>query len=115
MKKIAGVLALLFLWSVAPAFAAQKTVDTDTLKGWCQQQEVGVSAIGHLCEGYINGVADVLSGGNAINGNRACIPDKVLLEDYLATVIKALKDNTQNSQKAYDLVARVLAKAYPCK
>lgn len=115
MRKPATLLALTAALLITPAAAEHTYVDTDVLYGWCKPYVIGGVSPPKLCAGYINAVADILAHGEAIHGQRACVPDTVSLSDIRDLVVGAIDGRPNEGKKsAHDWVAEVLAGAYPC-
>ena len=68
-----------------------------------------------FCRGFVAGVADVLSGGDAIDGHRACAPLDAQLDDMVEIVGGWLEAHSRDGHRdAVPLVAAALAEAFPC-
>ncbi len=96
------------------AEGARATIDGDALNGLCGDfYRVTDTA---RCQGYVQGVADVMRGGDSIGGYRACI-GKTTTDDQLLSVIEDyLRDSADHgADPAAGLVAKALAQAFPCR
>lgn len=68
-----------------------------------------------LCDGYIVGISDALSGGSDIHGIKACGPDGITTGQVTEIVIEWLRGHPELLHYAAPgLVAEALSKAYPC-
>lgn len=67
------------------------------------------------CLGYQNGIADVLSGHDRVNGFQACLPGNGTVGQVMDVVVKSLRDHPEDRHLAAAvLVAAALAAAFPC-
>jgi hypothetical protein len=68
------------------------------------------------CQGYIAGIADVITGENTINGFGACVPRDVVLGQLVDVAKRFLYLHPETRQRgASGLVAQALYEALPCK
>ena len=69
-----------------------------------------------FCSGHISGVADALTAYGRLGGYRACIPDRVQVEQVVDVAIQDLRVNpSRRHLTAASLTARALAEAFPCR
>jgi hypothetical protein len=122
MRLVAG-LVVSFLGGLvftAPVAAANKSVNGQQLLNACLavvdvQKREDSAARSLLCLGYVTAVLDGLSGGNSINGKKACVPDTVESDHMIGMVVNTfLSRPYTRDQLAAGLVADALASAYPC-
>ena len=67
------------------------------------------------CLGYVNGIADVLSGNDRVNVFRACLPD-ITTGQAMDIVVKSLRNRPEDRHlPAALLVASAFAAAFPCR
>jgi hypothetical protein len=70
------------------------------------------------CDPYIAGVIDTISAnGNAFEGKKVCVPDKIDIEKFRVLVVNFIRAHTErspDSNAAIDIVA-VFTKVYPCQ
>lgn len=104
----------------APASAAGKNINGQQLLNAClavvdlqKREDSPMRSL--LCLGYVTAVLDGLSGGNSINGKKACVPDSVDSDHVIGMVVNTFlsRPNTRD-QLATGLVADALSSAYPC-
>ena len=99
-------------WS-GPAMAY--FVDGNALHKVCQYPNVEFFPYGD-CLGYTSGVSDVMTGGNIVDGLRACIGTNVSRGQAKDVVKRWLENHPQYRHlPARSLVAAALAEAFPCK
>ena len=122
MRLVAG-LVVSFLGGLvftAPVAAANKSVNGQQLLNACLavvdvQKREDSAARSLLCLGYVTAVLDGLSGGNSINGKKACVPDTVDSDHMIGMVVNTfLSRPYTRDQLAAGLVADALSSAYPC-
>ena len=78
--------------------------------------QIGDRAVGGMCAGYIEGVADVGDCATPISGWTFNIPIGVSTGQLEKVVIKWLKENPDKlHHKGYQLVASALSYSFPCK
>lgn len=69
-----------------------------------------------ICQGYIAGVADVMSTVGAIHGYASCVPPTVTVKQHAAVVVKWMEAHPDAlGSTAHTIVAEALAQAFPCK
>lgn len=69
-----------------------------------------------ICQGYIAGVADVMSTVGTIHGYASCVPASVTVKQHAAAVVKWMEAHHDDlGFTAHSIVAEALAEAYPCK
>lgn len=75
------------------------------------------SAVDHgVCLGYIEGVADILSGSVTLFGWRACIPQEAQAQRLSNVVLNFLSAHPEiRHNAAPSLVAAALASDFPCR
>ena len=98
------------LWGAAPAAAAVSFHTGEDLLGYCLS-----SRSSDACVGYISGVADAASAGDALFGFRFCIPSGTThaqLRD--ATVAYIWKHPEARAAEGASVAAAALAVAWPC-
>jgi hypothetical protein len=112
---IAGAVLLVGVMSEgAVAQSKFKFVTGDDLSKWCSEgiNEAGAS----FCQGYVEGIADVLGAGNTINGYSACFQPGMTVGQVMDIVKQHLAMHPQDRQAAGDgFVARALSEAFPCR
>ncbi len=100
----------------APPIAQQGHWTTgERLFGWCLTEVAGM-AENPLCVGFVSAVADVLAENTAVSGYRACLRGDLTTQHLVVAVkeyLKARRDLV--TQPAVTLVARALAREWPCK
>ena len=87
----------------------------ERLYGYCLSEVAGM-AENPLCVGFVSAVADVLADNAAVSGYRACLRGDLTLQHLVVAVkefLKARRDLV--TQPAVTLVARALAREWPCK
>ena len=87
----------------------------ERLYGYCLSEVKGM-AENPLCVGFVSAVADVLADNAAVSGYRACLRGDLTLQHLVVAVkefLKARRDLV--TQPAVTLVARALAREWPCK
>ncbi len=111
---VAAVMAL-----SAPASAAETPkghwTTGERLFGWCLTEVVGM-AENPLCVGFVSAVADVLAENTAVSGYRACLRGDLTTQHLVVAVKEYLKTRRDLvTLPAVTLVARALAREWPCK
>jgi hypothetical protein len=106
-------LAVAVLFTIR-ADAARGGIDGDALNGLCGDiYRVTDTA---RCEGYAEGIADVMRGGDSIAGYRACIGNTTTDKQLLSEVEDYLRDAAdEGADPAARLVAKALMQLYPCR
>jgi Rap1a immunity proteins len=100
------------LYMSAPACAAV-AISGDDLQALCADYDRPTDAA--TCLGYVKGVANVLAGGAAVQGSKACLNDAASDERLVAIVRDYLENAGDTGRQPADvLVANALAKSYPC-
>jgi hypothetical protein len=96
----------------APA-SATVSISGDDLQGLCADYDRPTDPA--TCLGYVKGIANVLAGGEAVGGYKACLNDTAS-DDRLVAIVKGYLENAGDTgrQPAAALVASALAKSYPC-
>lgn len=115
MRYVYAFLTLVILSFATPAQA--KPVNGQVLYGWCYAPYAKVfgEGVNPVCAGYISAIADVLSGDDAVNGRRACIPPETKVHRLREVVVAYLQAHPgEDSNPAADLSAKALANAFPC-
>ncbi len=115
MKRLLGILVVGFSLAASPV-AAWTFMNGNQLFENCtaiQLDEIGV------CYGYIEGVADSISGvqatGGSYRGVKICTPTTITSQQAVDVTLNWLKSNPRHRHyAASDLVAQALAKAWPC-
>lgn len=106
----AKYVGILLLCAVSMAEAALE--NGNSLKQKCG----GAGITEGVCIGYIEGIADVLSSGTAVNGFRGCFPNDLMTGQAYDVVKTWLAQNPEKLHySAPGLVAAALASAFPCK
>jgi hypothetical protein len=68
------------------------------------------------CAGYVLGVVDAIKEDDAVNGFTACLPTEVTTVQVVDVVTDYLRQNpAERHYLAAGLVARALARAFPCR
>lgn len=112
MAQISVLFAALFLVTTPEANASAFKGGIDLLTN-CEDEN---SLFRALCDGYIVGISDALSGGNDINGIKACSPDGVTTRQVTEIAMEWLRGHPELLQYAAPgLIAEALAAAYPCR
>ncbi|MDH3594611.1 MAG: Rap1a/Tai family immunity protein [Rhodospirillales bacterium] len=98
------------------AVAAQVVTDGKSLRQRCATVQWTSPSAGLACRGYIGAVADILTDGNKVYGQRACPPPGAKRE----ALVKAVRDWLGRhpdllQQKASVVTAQALAEMYPCE
>ena len=77
------------------------------------------TAVGYnagVCEGYVMAIADVISGGVSVLGERACIDMQVTGKQVRDVVVAALQHNPATGHlSARSLAPLAIADAFPCR
>lgn len=114
MLRVLTIAMLIAIGAAAPARA--QYFDGNTLHFRCQQERETAMVRWTDCLGYVSGVADVMSGRNAINGVQACIPRGTSRNQLKDVVVDWLRRHPEHRHhNAGGLVAAALAEAYPCR
>ena len=111
-----SLFALAFLASSLPGIAAAQTITSgQTLRERCASVQLISPSAGLHCRGYIGAVADILAGGNTIDGYRACPPADLRREDLVGSVRSWLDQHQEHLQSpAFRLTAKAVSERYPC-
>ena len=108
------VLVLAVMSEDAVAQSKFRFVTGDDLYRWCA--EAITEAGGIFCQGYVEGIADVLGAGNTINGYRACLKPGTTVGQVMDIAKQHLAKHPQDRGAAADgFVARALEEAFPCR
>ena len=68
-----------------------------------------------VCEGYVMAIADAISAGDSVLGERACIDMQVTGKEVRDVVVAALQHNPATRHlSARSLAALAIADAFPC-
>ena len=87
----------------------------ERLFGWCLTEVAGM-AENPLCVGFVSAVADVLAENTAVSGYRACLRGDLTTQHLVVAVKEYLKTRRDLvTLPAVTLVARALAREWPCK
>jgi Rap1a immunity proteins len=69
-----------------------------------------------FCIGHITGVADAMTSYGGLGEYRACMPKPVVVEQVVEVAIQSLRANPAGRHlTAVSLIAKALAKAFPCR
>jgi hypothetical protein len=128
MNKNQGVIAGVFgcgfvvLGILAPPASAEvRNIDGNSLYRHCsvtanQTSPENFAMEAWACLGYVTAIMDGLSGGNSINGKRACIPPNVNMNQVVDVAKSFITDHPETRHLlAAGLVADALAHAFPCR
>ena len=118
MLRILRVWLLLVPLVVAGSAAARDATSGSSLWAGCSadfDQQTYYESYA-ACRAYVIGVADVLTGGDSVTGQRACIPDGTSKAEITERVIGWLRANPakRGERPAHALVTEAIATAYPC-
>jgi len=106
---------LLGILLAAPAVAEGKALPLVTarqLAAWCDADGAPEQS---LCAGYVLGVSDVLAADLPVHGRRACFPVGVRSGSLIQAVRAFLAEHPRRGfERATEITAEALAKAYPC-
>jgi hypothetical protein len=70
----------------------------------------------HFCYGFIEAIADAMSGRFGVQGWYACIDQQVIARQIYDVVVEYLRDNPTSRHLGADgLVAHALSLNFPCK
>ena len=109
------LLSLLAPWQVPHSGAEvlpQDALGGKTLMTFCTGKSDVDSGV---CSGYIMAVAEAMSGGQAMYGQKACNLDGIKAQQLSDLVRMDLAENpTIQTLKAGPMVAAIMAKSFPC-
>lgn len=113
--RIAALVALLAAGSsTAEAQDVRAFLDGNRLWQFCSAPR-GRLQFG-FCAGHIAGVADAMTSYGRLDEYRACIPNRVEVEQVVEVTIQNLGVNpARRHLTAASLTARALAEAFPCR
>lgn len=109
------VFSLLTPWQVSHSGAEvlpQDTLGGKTLMTFCTGKTDVDSGV---CSGYIMAIAEAMSGGQAMYGQKACNLDGIKAQQLSDLVRMDISENSNiQTMKAGPMVAAVMAKSFPC-
>lgn len=109
-----GAVLLAVMSGHASAQSKFRFVSGDDLYRWCSEESDNAGA--SFCQGYVEGIADVLGAGNTINGYTACLKPGTTVGQVMNIAKQHLAAHPQDRGAAADgFVARALDEAFPCK
>jgi len=111
---LAGMCLAIAAISLTISSHTARAIDGDALTGLCGDvYRVTDTA---QCQGYVEGIADVMSGGDSIASYKACFAKATSDEQILSAVEDYLRDAAdEGADPAPRLVAKALTRAFPCR